>query len=63
MNARIVFKNDKVVDVESLQDIYAGGIKVEVPYINIVVPSVSLTFVGDTTVCCNSDDVLTVVID
>lgn len=63
MNAKIVFKNGKVVDIENLQQVYAGSIKVEPPYINIVVPTVSLTFVGDITICCNSDDVLTVIID
>lgn len=63
MNARIIFKNDKVVDVENLQDIYAGGVKVETPYVNIMVPTVCLTFVGDTTVCCSGADVLTIIID
>lgn len=62
MYAKIIFKNDKRVEVENLQEIYVGCSRVDAPYDNLLVPGVALTFVGDITICCASDDVLLVVI-
>ena len=65
MNAKIIFKNANNSDVvvKDLQEVYSGCAKVLAPYANLVMPGYALTFVGDITICCNSDDVLTVIID
>lgn len=62
MNAQIIFKTGKNVVVKSLQEIYVGRQKITEPYINLMVPASSLTFIGDIILCCNSDDVMTVII-
>ena len=63
MNAKIMFKIGRNADVKNLQEIYVGRQKITEPYSNLMVPASSLTFIGDIILCCNSDDVLTVIIN
>lgn len=63
MNARITFKSEKYADVQNLKEVYVGAICVSKPYDNLLLPNTALTFVGDTTICCSSNDVLLVTID
>ena len=63
MNAMITFKNEKYADVKNLKEVYAGDRNVPAPYDNLLLPDTALTFVGDITVCCNSNDVMLVTID
>lgn len=63
MNATIAFKNEKYADVHDLKEVYAGTRCVSKPYDNLLLPDTALTFVGDITVCCYSNDVLLVTID
>lgn len=63
MNATIAFKNEKYADVHNLKEVYAGARCVSEPYDNLLLPDTALTFVGDITVCCSSNDVLLVTID
>lgn len=62
MNARITFKSEKYADVQNLKEVYAGCKCVSEPYDSLLIPNTALTFVGDTTVCCSSNDVLLVAI-
>lgn len=62
MKAQIHFKSAKLVSVENLKEVYAGRQNMPEPYDGLIVPGTALTFVGDTTVCCNSDDVLFITI-
>lgn len=62
MNARITFKSERYADVQNLKEVYVGAICVSEPYDNLLLPDTALTFVGDTTVCCNSNDILLVTI-
>lgn len=63
MNARITFKSERYADVQNLKEVYVGAIRVSKPYDNLLLPNTALTFVGDITVCCSSNDVLLVTID
>lgn len=62
MNARITFKSEKYADVQNLKEVYAGCKCVSEPYDCLLIPNTALTFVGDTTVCCSSNDILLVTI-
>lgn len=62
MNVQIKFKNDKLAVVENLKEVHAGRQTIAEPYIGLLAPDCALTFVGDTTFCCNSNDVLFITI-
>ena len=62
MNARITFKSERYADVQNLKEVYVGCRRVSEPCGNLLTPDTALTFVGDTTVCCSSNDVLLVAI-
>lgn len=62
MNVQINFKNDKLAVVENLKEVYAGRKTISEPYNGLLVPNCDLTFIGNTTVCCNSNDVLFITI-
>lgn len=57
MTATIVFKDGTVVDVENLKEVRSAFKAVSAPYDNLLTPNTALTFVGDATVCCNSNDI------
>lgn len=62
MNARITFKSERHADVQNLKEVYVGRKCVSEPYDSLLNPDTALTFVGDTTICCNSNDILLVTI-
>ena len=62
MDVQIKFKNDKLAVVENLKEVHAGRQTISEPYIGLLAPDCALTFVGNTTVCCNSNDVLFITI-
>lgn len=62
MNARITFKSERHADVQNLKEVYAGRKCVSETYDSLLIPNTALTFVGDTTICCSSNDILLVTI-
>lgn len=62
MNVQIKFKNDKFANVENLKEVYSGRKNIPESYDGLLVPDCALTFVGDATICCNSNDVLFITI-
>lgn len=62
MNARITFKSEKYADVQNLKEVYVGCKRISEPYDSLLNPDTALTFVGDTTICCSSNDILLVTI-